>query len=201
MRMDGDPVAARVDADGSRQSWQGTPDGLDPSLQAGTALWPETEREASVEPIDERDITELITANREGNTAVSLAAAPGLSLTSVKRLLRCPPDVIYPRSYEGSADRDASIALQSRRHRPHSGMCGRRPYAARAGCGSWPSSTAVRERTRTPEKRGCPGHRPRHPPVEVPGIEPGSSVASSGLLRAQSTKPLLGSTGHADQPV
>lgn len=88
MRMDGDPVAARADADGSRQSWQGTPDGLDPSLQAGTALCPETEREASVEPLDESDITELITANREGNTAVSLAAAPGLSLTSVKRLLR-----------------------------------------------------------------------------------------------------------------
>jgi site-specific DNA recombinase len=34
--------------------------------------------------------------------------------------------------------------------------------------------------------------------VEVPGIEPGSSVASSGLLRAQSTTSLLGSTGHAD---
>lgn len=84
-----------------------------------------------MEPLDERDITELITANREGATAVSLAAAPGLSLTSVKRLLRCPPDVIYPTSYEGSADRDASIALQSRRHRAHSGMCGRRPYAAR----------------------------------------------------------------------
>lgn len=37
--------------------------------------------------------------------------------------------------------------------------------------------------------------------VEVPGIEPGSSVASSGLLRAQSASPLLGSTGHADEPV
>ena len=37
--------------------------------------------------------------------------------------------------------------------------------------------------------------------VEVPGIEPGSSVASSGLLRAQSATSLLGSTGHADQPV
>jgi catechol 2,3-dioxygenase-like lactoylglutathione lyase family enzyme len=37
--------------------------------------------------------------------------------------------------------------------------------------------------------------------VEVPGIEPGSSVASSGLLRAQSAMPLLGSTGPADQPV
>jgi hypothetical protein len=37
--------------------------------------------------------------------------------------------------------------------------------------------------------------------VEVPGIEPGSFVASSGLLRAQSATPLLGSTGHADQPV
>jgi site-specific DNA recombinase len=34
--------------------------------------------------------------------------------------------------------------------------------------------------------------------VEVPGIEPGSFVASSGLLRAQSATSLLGSTGHAD---
>ena len=37
--------------------------------------------------------------------------------------------------------------------------------------------------------------------VEVPGIEPGSFVASSGLLRAQSATPLLGSTGLTDQPV
>jgi site-specific DNA recombinase len=38
----------------------------------------------------------------------------------------------------------------------------------------------------------------KNPRVEVPGIEPGSSVASSGLLRAQSAMPLLGSTGLAD---
>jgi hypothetical protein len=38
-------------------------------------------------------------------------------------------------------------------------------------------------------------------PVEVPGIEPGSFVASQGLLRAQSALPLLGSTGHANKPV
>jgi site-specific DNA recombinase len=37
--------------------------------------------------------------------------------------------------------------------------------------------------------------------VEVPGIEPGSFVVSSGLLRAQSATPLLGPTGHADEPV
>ena len=37
--------------------------------------------------------------------------------------------------------------------------------------------------------------------VEVPGIEPGSSVASQGLLRAQSASSLLGSTGHANEPV
>ncbi|OLL81895.1 hypothetical protein Ae168Ps1_4301c [Pseudonocardia sp. Ae168_Ps1] len=37
--------------------------------------------------------------------------------------------------------------------------------------------------------------------VEVPGIEPGSSVGSRGLLRAQSALSLLGSTGHADEPV
>jgi 2,4-dienoyl-CoA reductase-like NADH-dependent reductase (Old Yellow Enzyme family) len=37
--------------------------------------------------IDERDIADLITAYREGATAASLAAAHGLSLKSVKRLL------------------------------------------------------------------------------------------------------------------
>jgi len=37
--------------------------------------------------------------------------------------------------------------------------------------------------------------------VEVPGIEPGSFVASQGLLRAQPAVPLLGSTGHAGEPV
>jgi hypothetical protein len=37
--------------------------------------------------------------------------------------------------------------------------------------------------------------------VEVPGIEPGSSVASSGLLRAQFTVPLLGPAGHVNKPV
>ena len=43
--------------------------------------------------------------------------------------------------------------------------------------------------------------RPGLSSVEVPGIEPGSSVASQGLLRAQSALPLLGPTGHADEPV
>jgi len=37
--------------------------------------------------------------------------------------------------------------------------------------------------------------------VEVPGIEPGSSVAFPGLLRAQFTVPLLGPTGHVNKPV
>jgi hypothetical protein len=37
--------------------------------------------------LDERDIAELITAYRDGATAASLAAAHGLNLTSVKRLL------------------------------------------------------------------------------------------------------------------
>jgi 2,4-dienoyl-CoA reductase-like NADH-dependent reductase (Old Yellow Enzyme family) len=49
------------------------------------------------ERLDERDITELITAYRDGATAASLAAAHGVSLSSVKRLLhsagvrRTPP--------------------------------------------------------------------------------------------------------------
>jgi 2,4-dienoyl-CoA reductase-like NADH-dependent reductase (Old Yellow Enzyme family) len=37
--------------------------------------------------LDERDIADLITAYRDGATAASLAAAHGLNLTSVKRLL------------------------------------------------------------------------------------------------------------------
>jgi hypothetical protein len=37
--------------------------------------------------------------------------------------------------------------------------------------------------------------------VEVPGIEPGSSVAFPGLLRAQFTVPLLGPTGHVNKPM
>jgi hypothetical protein len=37
--------------------------------------------------LDERDIGELLTAYRDGATAASLAAAHGLSLKSVKRLL------------------------------------------------------------------------------------------------------------------
>jgi len=37
--------------------------------------------------------------------------------------------------------------------------------------------------------------------VEVPGIEPGSSVAFPGLLRAQSTVPLLGPTDLVNKVV
>jgi hypothetical protein len=37
--------------------------------------------------------------------------------------------------------------------------------------------------------------------VEVPGIEPGSSVVFPGLLRAQITVPLLGPAGHVNKPV
>ena len=37
--------------------------------------------------------------------------------------------------------------------------------------------------------------------VEVPGIEPGSFVALSGLLRAQLTMPLLGPTDHVSESV
>ena len=38
--------------------------------------------------LSERDIAELITAYRDGTTAASLATTHGLSLQSVKRLLR-----------------------------------------------------------------------------------------------------------------
>jgi hypothetical protein len=37
--------------------------------------------------------------------------------------------------------------------------------------------------------------------VEVPGIEPGSFAALSGLLRAQLAVPLLGPTDHASESV
>ena len=40
------------------------------------------------ERLDERDITELITAYRNGATAASLASTHSVSLSSVKRLLR-----------------------------------------------------------------------------------------------------------------
>ncbi len=36
--------------------------------------------------------------------------------------------------------------------------------------------------------------------VELPGIEPGSSAVSSGLLRVQFAVSLLGSLGHANKP-
>jgi site-specific DNA recombinase len=39
------------------------------------------------------------------------------------------------------------------------------------------------------------------PMVEVPGIEPGSSAALSGLLRAQLAMPLLGPSDHASESV
>jgi hypothetical protein len=67
-----------------------------------------------------------------------------------------------------------------------------------------------------PDTVGFPGARPRSrhdegprsalsadtgplPLVEVPGIEPGSFVASSGLLRAQLTLPLLGPPDHVSK--
>ena len=41
----------------------------------------------------------------------------------------------------------------------------------------------------------------KNPLVEVPGIEPGSFVVLSGLLRAQLTVPLLGPTDHVSESV
>jgi 2,4-dienoyl-CoA reductase-like NADH-dependent reductase (Old Yellow Enzyme family) len=50
---------------------------------------PSTQRPWSLrERLDEREIAELITSYRNGATAASLAAAHGVSLSSVKRLLR-----------------------------------------------------------------------------------------------------------------
>jgi hypothetical protein len=53
------------------------------------ATRPRTQRPWSLrERLDERDVAELITAYRNGATAVSLATTHGVSLRSVKRLLR-----------------------------------------------------------------------------------------------------------------
>jgi site-specific DNA recombinase len=75
---------------------------------------------------------------------------------------------------------------------------GRRPYDESGG-------------TVLPDDAAAPGHLLRaaladtsssnHRWVEVPGIEPGSSVALPGLLRAQLAVPLLGPSDHASESV
>ena len=77
---------------------------------------------------------------------------------------------------------------------PKGGAGGRSPPCL----GAWGASPT--KTTRAPGLR-CPqtwGSRGR---VEVPGIEPGSSVALPGLLRVQSAVSLLGPTVHADETV
>ena len=53
------------------------------------------------ERLDEREITEVITAYRDGATAASLATTHGVSLSSIKRLLRTS-GVRYAPSIRGS---------------------------------------------------------------------------------------------------
>ena len=70
-----------------------------------------------------------------------------------------------------------------------------RPGAQRSGLrgsGGRPSEDTTGELVRAFREHNSPE------PVEVPGIEPGSSVALSGLLRAQFTMPLLGPTDHVN---
>jgi hypothetical protein len=69
------------------------------------------------ERLDERDITELITAYRNGATAASLATTHSVSLSSVKRLLRSrgPPHAIHPRIREGHTDHHVSVTPHTRR--------------------------------------------------------------------------------------
>jgi len=52
-----------------------------------------------------------------------------------------------------------------------------------------------------PGEGGAATEQGRPEVVEVPGIEPGSSAALPGLLRAQFTLPLLGPTGLVNKPV
>jgi 2,4-dienoyl-CoA reductase-like NADH-dependent reductase (Old Yellow Enzyme family) len=52
------------------------------------AAKPSTQRPWSLhQRLDEREITELITAYRDGTTAASLATTHGVSLSSIRRLL------------------------------------------------------------------------------------------------------------------
>jgi hypothetical protein len=100
MRMDVD-IAARVDG-----TWvssviarhAGWPRSVTPGRIHPRAPKPSAKRRWSLhDRLDERDITELITTNREDATAVSLVAAPSLRFTSVKRLpgVRRDPDRRY----------------------------------------------------------------------------------------------------------
>ena len=66
------------------------------------------------------------------------------------------------------------------------------------GFGPTPSTEC--KKTAAPLKRGARRLSVKYR-VEVPGIEPGSFVASSGLLRAQLTMPLLGPTDHVSELV
>jgi hypothetical protein len=63
------------------------------------------------ERLDEREIAELITAYRNGATIASLAAAHGVSLSSVKRLLRTAGIRLRP-STRGSAKARPTAAYQ-----------------------------------------------------------------------------------------
>lgn len=80
---------------------------------------PETERKrprSLRDHLDERDIGDLITAYREGATAASLAVAHDLrsyECQAPPAHRRCPPYATHSTSYEGNADRDASIAAHS----------------------------------------------------------------------------------------
>jgi hypothetical protein len=80
------------------------------------------------ERLSERDIANLITAYRDGATAASLATAHGVSLRSVKRLLRrrCPPDLTHATSYKKQR-RPQRIGSRFGPgfHHPLSSMCGR----------------------------------------------------------------------------
>jgi hypothetical protein len=75
--------------------------------------------------LDERDITDLINAYREGSTAPFLAAAHHLSLTSVKRPpahRRYPPDLPLAGLRRQRRPRRIRSLLMPGVHRTHSGM-------------------------------------------------------------------------------
>ena len=81
------------------------------------AARPSTKRPWSLrERLDERDITELITAYRDGATSASLATTHRVSLTSVNASYapRCPPRTLHPRTRKGHTDHHVSVIPHTR---------------------------------------------------------------------------------------
>ena len=116
---------------------------------------------------------------------------------------------------QGQAQPEPFGRRPGRRHRRATRGRSRRAPRCRGPCRRGGDGRAARSAARpvterltsaVPATDGEVGLRKRKPTspvrsVEVAGIEPASSVASTGLLRAQCAVSLLGPTGHAHKPV